>query len=280
MITIVNYFTLSYAIFSIIYQSLIIKKWCPLCLLIQLVFISEFFILFYIPNENIFFIDKYVLIYILSSFLIPLFIWKTIKPIYIQSIKSEFLEKKILTFKTNTAFLKGSIEVGKIINTTDIDNDLYISKAEGGNELIVVTNPLCKPCEALHKNLIPFINYFDGLVSVKILPLPDQEVNSIRSKVSQKILDFFDHTSDIEMRNKFINDYFSIKNKNEATVSKWVSSHNIDTTKDSKKLERILYWATNNKILFTPTLILNNKVIDQNIRLNDIKRYLKIEINQ
>ena len=43
LLSILNLLTLPYTIFSVTYQGFIIKKWCPLCLIVQLTFWLEFF---------------------------------------------------------------------------------------------------------------------------------------------------------------------------------------------------------------------------------------------
>jgi len=73
ILSLISAFALPYPVFSVYYQWVKAKKWCPFCLLVQLVLISEFILLF--PLIKTVSISITQLLAITLSFLVPASIW-------------------------------------------------------------------------------------------------------------------------------------------------------------------------------------------------------------
>lgn len=80
ILALLNLLTLPYTIFSVAYQALKVKKWCALCLIVQLTFWFEFsqFYPFLFAGIPPFTIEDFYPI--LWSFGLPLFIWLFFRP--------------------------------------------------------------------------------------------------------------------------------------------------------------------------------------------------------
>ena len=73
ILSLISTSALPYPVFSIYYQGVKAKKWCPFCLLVQLVLIAEFILLF--PLIKLVSISITQLLAITLSFLVPASIW-------------------------------------------------------------------------------------------------------------------------------------------------------------------------------------------------------------
>jgi uncharacterized membrane protein len=85
IIGILNLLTLPYTFFSVYYQAFVIKKWCTLCLAIQIAFWMEFLIFFFgigdykiaVYTEG----SPLMILFVCFSFGLPITVWYAIKSI-------------------------------------------------------------------------------------------------------------------------------------------------------------------------------------------------------
>lgn len=76
-----NLFTLPYTFFSVLYQAFKVKKWCAMCLIVQLIFWLEFwqFFPFVFAHRMVFRIDLPLLYPVILGFGIVFFLWPLIR---------------------------------------------------------------------------------------------------------------------------------------------------------------------------------------------------------
>lgn len=76
-----NLLTLPYTFFSVLYQAFAVRRWCALCLIVQLIFWLEFwqFFPFLFGNPVVFEFNLELLYPVIISFGIPLFFWPLLR---------------------------------------------------------------------------------------------------------------------------------------------------------------------------------------------------------
>jgi uncharacterized membrane protein len=89
LLSILNLLTLPYTFFSVTYQGFIIKKWCPLCLIVQLTFWLEFFYFFSFLTAGVprFRVEDFLPL--VWSFGLPTLLWLLFRPILKKSIQAD-----------------------------------------------------------------------------------------------------------------------------------------------------------------------------------------------
>jgi uncharacterized membrane protein len=143
--------SLPYPVFSIYYQSVKLKKWCPFCLMVQLVLIAEFiFLLQAFKGMNISLFD---LLRLATSFLLPAAIWVLFKAYYQKSNEFTREHYSFLKFKRDPEvfgiLLKGSGHADFVVGT----NDLIIGRHDAPVVITAFLSLYCAPCSRVFKDL-------------------------------------------------------------------------------------------------------------------------------
>ena len=99
LLTILSCISLPYPVFSIYYQSFKLKKWCPFCLFVQLVLVTDFLILLLSIQDFIF--SMMDMLRLAVAFIIPTAIWILFKTYREKSLKYEQEHYSFLELKRN-----------------------------------------------------------------------------------------------------------------------------------------------------------------------------------
>ena len=87
VLALISLFSLPYPLFSIWYQAIKLKKWCPFCLVIQIILIVEFVLLY--PQLKSVSVSGADILRFLASVITPMIIWMLFKDRYNQFEKQE-----------------------------------------------------------------------------------------------------------------------------------------------------------------------------------------------
>nr|MCU0448009.1 cysteine peptidase family C39 domain-containing protein [Microscillaceae bacterium] len=149
ILAVLSVLALPYTVFSVYYQALVVRVWCPLCVLVQAVLWVNFGLLFNYLNFNYLYLFDYQSFIILGfSFSLPIVLWFSHKPTLAQAQKLPMVEKKLSHFRRNSelfnAWLKApQAPAGEFFL---LDTDLILGNLAAPLSILVVSNPLCAPC--------------------------------------------------------------------------------------------------------------------------------------
>lgn len=147
-----NLFTLPYIVFSVFYQWRIAKQWCPLCLLVQGILVAEFVVSYFgywnTPQPFNFSTDQ--LIYLLTSFLLPVFFWIATKKIYLTGQQGERYKKELSKLKYNKEIFNALLIKQKKISVSAEGLGILLGNPSAPHTIIKVCNPYCGPCAKAH----------------------------------------------------------------------------------------------------------------------------------
>ena len=148
----INLAALPYTFFSIYYQAYIAKKWCILCLSVQILLWIEFLLFFQgfsykIPSH----IDGYNVVTLMFSFVLPVVIWFSIKPILTLTVKNIFLEDVLRKFQNNASVFHQLLSEQHQMLPLPIDIPIIeIGKSDAPNTITIITSPYCVGCFKVH----------------------------------------------------------------------------------------------------------------------------------
>lgn len=266
---------LPFTIFSIIYQWKVIKSWCPLCLLVLVVFWVEFIIFLQKPYTIPKLPSVKEVILGVSIIGTVVFLFYLFKTAWLKGLKGVGFQKRYYTFKNDVEVGDLIIEHGKSVTALEILDKMELGNPAADNELIMVTGPMCGPCMGMHRELEDFLEYFKGYLSVKIVPGFSSH-DQFSAKVSRYMVDFL--VSGSKEKINCINSWFRLPVKDEQGFEKWLSSS--PSVKKSEDYQEIITWLRSNQINYTPCLILNKKIVNKEYRLFDLKKYLKGKLDE
>lgn len=257
-----------FPIYSIYFQYFIVKKWCPLCLIIQLNIISNFIIIYI--NYSIFEIDIFD---ILINFVILTLITLIVYLFSIYSLnKSEILrlQKKVNLFLSDT-------EVFNLIDKRNIDYikipenmRLYTGNLDSSEVITLITNPLCQYCSEKYFQIKKVLEYNENIKLETIYCIPHQP--EIMNEVTRELINIYLNKGP-ENYEKKVSEWY-LKGKDD--FNKWLVQNK--SKNDNSATNDILMthseWCELSKITYTPAILINGKNIPKGFDLIDFSYLL------
>lgn len=143
-LAVISAISLPYPVFSIYYQSVKLKKWCPFCLLVQLVFIIEFLILF--PVFKKFLFSATDLLRLATVFILPATVWILFKAYREKSLEFEREHYSFLKLKRNPNTFLSLLKSNDYLDISIDDYSLVLGNPNAPVTLTAFLSFNCSPC--------------------------------------------------------------------------------------------------------------------------------------
>lgn len=267
LLAILSAVSLPYPVFSIYYQSFKLKKWCPFCLLVQLVLVAEFFVLLPILQELTFStIDLHRLVF---SFLLPAAIWILFKTYRDKSLEQEQEHYSFLKLKRNPDLFRLLLKNDGHREITETKDSLVLGKPNAPVTLTAFLSLYCSPCAQAFKKL-----------KVLLENCPDIKLNAVFSvytdEETQQVVNtlYFQYaTKGSEAALDFLDQWYSQTNQ----LRKRQSSE-LEIPEKYKVAEQL---SDSNKQLFeqhqiagTPTIFINGYKFPNQYKYSELEYYI------
>lgn len=248
-LSLLNILVLPYSFWSIWYQKFRAQAWCPLCLIVQLLFwllfITNFTLgLIQLPEFSILDILSVALIYGIPSLLINLL------------LPYQITGKKLIetTQQFNSLKMNGKVFLGLLKEQTFYEIDENIStiifgNPESKNTITIFSNPHCGPCAGMHRKIEKLLEDTNNQFRVQyILSSFDRTLDS-----SCEFFLYVNKKYSIEKRNQIYNEWFDKGKYDKENFFKryaYVASDNV-----SPEFQTHLEWKKKTKLQVTPTVL-------------------------
>jgi len=199
LLALISLLSLPYPVFSIYYQSVKLKKWCPFCLVVQLVLVAEFIILF--PFLKMITFPFAEIIRFLLSFLIPAVFWLTFKAWQGQSGKREEEQASLLKLKRDPDLFRFLLTKNGYTEPPGMEerSALVLGNPNAPVTVTAFLSLYCNPCAEAFKQLRSLLERSSDLKIQAVFSVYHDEktlklVNTIyylyHSKGSEAVTDF------------------------------------------------------------------------------------------
>ncbi|MCF6168854.1 vitamin K epoxide reductase family protein [Lutibacter sp.] len=249
--------TVPFTFLSIYYQWRVVKSWCPLCLTVVSILWLQFGALFLETTllKNVIVVDSSYLIFI-ASLLVVTSLWIFIQSLLKKEQQFQKLEIEYIKFKRNFTLFKAALNLNPLLDTTiPFTKEIIFGNKEALLKLVIVTNPMCGYCKESHKlieNILKNEN-IDVQITIRFNVRPEDE-ESKGTKIAAKIIELY-HTTDKNNCLYALSDIYG-----EMDAKTWLEKWGGDINKDYvETLKKEKEWCTNNKINFTPAILINGK---------------------
>ena len=157
LIAILNIFTLPYSFWSVWYQKVKARQWCPLCLIVQVLLWSFFAlnILFgtiKIPDVGLTATWLSVL-FIGSIYAISIFSLNLIIPSLSKEGEIEKVKQEINSIKADEEVFKTLLTGQPSYEVSQDDSQILFGNPDAQLQITILTNPFCNPCARMHKRV-------------------------------------------------------------------------------------------------------------------------------
>ncbi|WP_422107409.1 vitamin K epoxide reductase family protein [Winogradskyella sp.] len=252
----ISFLALPVTLYSIYYQKFIVKNWCALCLAIVAILWAQAGSVF-LNSDFEFSIGFNDGLIALITYLSTVFIWNYISRL-IKSRKELFdLKIENLRFKKNFDLFKSALLSSDAVDThIPIKNEMKFGNSESQLKIVVVTNPFCGHCKAVHTLIEDILEKHNEAVEITVrfnvnIDQKDSQVVAITSR----IIELYDVSGDKTCLNAMHDIYGELKA--EAWIEKWGTCENLDKSHDI--LQKSRDWCSSKALNFTPAILINGR---------------------
>lgn len=252
------------SLYSIYYQGLVLKKWCPLCLGIVFILCLLATSLIWDVTLQISNIEIAVIL-LFSTLSFPFYFY--LKEL-IENNKEQNQEIIALRrFKRNPEIIKKIMDDAKTIgNLFAFDDEVIIGNKNAPKQIIAYTNPLCGFCKKAFESYVKIIEMYSDIKIIIRFNAEADNLNSPATQISSKLIEINSENGTKE----FINAYISwFNNKN---VVDWLQKYGQPKFENKYLLliEQQKEWGKENEISYTPATIIIDKLFPGSYGYEDL----------
>jgi|GEM_PF-1101222 len=174
---VLNLLALPYTFFSIYYQAKVLKKWCKLCVSIQIILWLESILFFYFWKNYTVSFGFLNFATTLFGLLLPALIWVLLRSGVGLLDKISALKEEILILHNNPAFFESEVKKGRFISQKSLESEVIIGSPKSEHIFTVITNPFCSACRASQNKLEELINKLGDNIKMVIHFAKETNIN-------------------------------------------------------------------------------------------------------
>lgn len=252
-----------YIPYSLLYQWLVARKWCTLCLMIQVVLFMNFVLAIWGLSKLGIIIFSHInlrtILEVLVAGILFTAFFTTGKIVLKRYLNNKSSAKYFSMLKHDYAVKNLILERGKKIATDGLE--MIVINPEGKDSLTVIFNPICTPCI---RKLTRLLEFWEN-----------------KKETRMEIVFLLERNDPVAYKNavKLLNRYYQDRGHFIAFLKDFVthfpaSSHRSETNESDENLAAIIrahdVWCAKNEITSTPTMFLNGKEIPALYSVGDI----------
>ncbi|UTX48097.1 vitamin K epoxide reductase family protein [Chryseobacterium sp. MA9] len=248
------------AFLSLFYQIFIVKKYCPVCLVIIVSVCIQL-----ITANLIFFMSKKIEGSAVALFLIgclgSLIVLLNLRMKNRNAQKDENTLKKNLKFRRNYQFFKNNLSLQKRLIDKDFSSAFVFGNQKADQTLTFVTNPFCKHCKEFYPVFLKLVKKYSDELRINIyfdvdLSREDLDNRTVHLNLTNIYMNSENKVEFLEALSNWYDVQGYSKNKNEwyKKYSKYFgnSENALELLKGHEK------WVSSNSVHFTPNIFIND----------------------
>ena len=257
--------------YTVYYQWKVVKRWCPLCLSIALVLMLQIVtVVFKYFTANQLIIDVEAGVLFLFSVLLALSAWLFVKPLLQDKQAYKELQLKHFRFKRNYDLFKSAFHQKPSIPTAiESQKEIVLGNPDALLHLVALTNPLCYFCKGAHITLARLLEKYGD--QVKITIRFNVASNGVNHQIANRLMNLY-HAHD---KHSFIQAMDEVYSEG-ISRKQWLKQWSVTTEKSyGITLEQQRNWCLQNRVHFTPALMVNGRLFPQAYEMDDLLYFIE-----
>jgi uncharacterized membrane protein len=259
-IVLLNAVAVPYTLFSIYYQWVVVKQWCPLCLTVQVVLWGELIwalVNFWMAPHLWYWGDAFVAVFLSGLVILT---WYAIKPLIKGANNAVFYETAYRRLQYSPEVFKGLLEQQATAPGGWQQIAISVGNPAAPHTIIKVCNPYCVPCAKAHPLLEEIIQQRDDVKLVIIFSVRDD-----RGRTAARHLMRIAAEGDGLKTRAALEEWYS-----RLGHAGFVEEHPLDEGLEAR-LEAMRKWCEAAEIAYTPTLFVNGYRLPESYSAEDLK---------
>ncbi len=268
-----NTLALGYSFWSIWYQKFVAKQWCPLCIIVQIIFWCIFIVtilsgLIHVPIFHIIDILSVGLIYGVPFLIITLLL-----PSLSVARKHQSVTQEYNRLKMNDNVFNGQLKEQVHYQVDKNDSTILFGNPDSDNIITIFTNPHCGPCARMHTRVEAMLSAESPNICIQyILSSFNQELDS-----SCIFLLFINDNYPSAERDKIYSEWFEVGQAHKEEI---FAKYNFSPDSTSEEYQKHIDWKDTTKLRTTPTILINGFKIPENYKLEDITYFTNLSTEE
>ena len=270
-LSIINILALPYSLWSVWYQRIRAKQWCPLCLIVQGLLWSVFIVCILFKFIDVPQLTIFNIVLVGSIYILPYLIINPLLPIIIESKKVENIQYQINSLRMNDFIFIESLKQQPYYEVDKSVSTILFGNPDASTLLTILTNPHCEPCARLHNRMDNLLKEIGNKICIQyVFSSFEKELDD-----SNRILISAYHNNNSY---EVYRDWYE-SGKNE--INEFVKKHNIDYSHPEieEEFHRHKMWKENSRLSATPTILYNGYELPDMYKIEDLKYFLDIIID-
>lgn len=259
-----SFFAAFYIPFSILYQWLVAKKWCSLCLAVQaLLAINVLLLGYHFQFESLLSIDLtaiFIVFAIMASVIVVLI---QLKPQFIKAQQLEVVKRDLTTFKLDHELFAMALEKQPVVEIEEYAKEITIGSLTAPANLVLVLSPLCESCATAFRTVLHMVRRMPEKLNVTF------RFSTSTADDSTSVVSHLYSLPD-ENREKALEDWFSVRD-----FKRWAKLYPTDVQEDAQQIaDRHQIWLSWVRISRTPSVLMNRRKVPAQYTLDDLQYLL------
>lgn len=268
-----NILCLPYIIFSIYYQGLVAKRWCLLCLAVQTLLLAGGINI--AANQlagPVSALSMDTVTRTLLLYLLPVFLWYSVKPFFLQFEKNKSTRREYLRIKFNTEIFETLLKKQKSVTVPADGLGIDMGNPVAAHTLIKVCNPYCRPCAKAHPEIEKLLEENKNVKAKIIFTTPDQPEHFTHQTAAHLMA--IAGTQNETFIKQTLDDWYKTEQKEYVAFAKKYPVTNEELVKQRSKVDKMNKWCNEMKIQFTPTIFINGHQLPDAYSVEDLTYFL------
>ena len=277
LLAILNILTLPYSFWSVWYQKVKARQWCPLCLIVQALLWSIFILnclfgFIRLPEFDLVFLKDTVFagcVFTGLIFSLNLLIPRLGKDSEIEKVKQE-----INSLKSNEDIFESLLKKQPAYEVSKTDSKIHFGNLDSPLKIFIFSNPFCNPCAKMHKRVENLLKDTQGNIYIQYI--------------------FSSFGPDLDFANKYLIAAYLQKEQNEfeRIIADWFE--------EGKSLKEVFFtglqldmadpeieiefqkheaWKERAKLRATPTILVDGYKLPDSYKIEDLRYFTKFNVN-
>ena len=268
LLALINCVAMIMPVWSLVYQKIIAKSWCPVCLLIQIAVVLTFLVQVVFSNLRIQDLAWLSAFHTSSIFLFTFLVVYVVVRLFNDAKRYDNSQSELLWYKSDLKIFQQMLSDQvryDTLNASSLRSD-YENKA---HELTIVMNPFCGPCKLLHSKIESlFTKYISNKYALRFVFTAFSEE---REKIIIAFIGYY-YEYGFEKTYDLITNWFEKEDIKEmhGYYHRYKNEQRV-----IEELERQKMWLDTNKIMATPKVLFDGYALPPDYDIIDIK-YIRI----
>lgn len=261
-----------YILYSLYYQWKVVKQWCPLCLVVQILLLSNLGVsiagwsfgvwLIAIDIYTVALFSVAILIFLLSAY--------TVIPLIKRASASGDYEKRWKKLRYHPDVFRSFLSRSERVYSPAEELGILVGNPDARNEITKVCNPYCGLCANAHPQLEQIVRNNKD-VKVRIIFTASGEEHDIKTAPVQHLLAIQEKYGS-EKVHVALEDWYLAEEKDYGMFAEKYPM-NGELKQQESKIRAMREWCDRMKIRATPTFYINERELPDSYRVNELKNF-------